>query len=113
MPRKTFSQSVAAGATFDAFSDSQYRYLPWPARVRVLAWTTAAGVLSQVLSGSESIQPESPVDIGASAAAHLPTVFEVDPLDFAAPAGDLIQLLFRNTTAGALSVMGVIDVNPR
>lgn len=113
MPRLTINQSVAAGATFDAFAASQYRYLPWPARVRVMGWTTATGVLFAALSGSETIQPESPVDIGAAAAGNLPTVFEVDPLDFAAPAGDLIQMLFRNTTAGALSVMAVIDVNPR
>ena len=112
MPRLTFNQSVAAGATFDAMNTSQYRYLPWPARVRILAWTTATGVLQSHLAGSETIQPESPVDIGGTAA-HLPTVFEVDPLDYAAAAGDLIQANFRNTTAGALSVMGIIDVNPR
>lgn len=112
MPRITVSQSVAAGATFDAFANSIYRYLPWHARIRVLAWTTAVGVLFQSLSGSELIQPETPVDIGAAAAGHLPTVFEVDPLDFAAPRGDLLQMLFRNTTAGALNVMAVIDVNP-
>jgi hypothetical protein len=113
MPRITVSQSVAAGATFDAFATSQYRYLPWPGRIRILGWTTAVGVLFQALSGSETIQPETPVDLGAAAVGHLPTVFEVDPLDFAAPAGDLIQLNFRNTTAGALNVMAVIDVNPR
>lgn len=113
MPRLTVNQSVAAGASFDAFAASQYRYLPWPARVRIIAWTTATGVLFSALSGSETIQPESPVDIGATAAAHLPSVFDVDPLDFAAPAGDLIQMVFRNTTAGALNVMAVIDVNPR
>jgi hypothetical protein len=113
MPRLTFSQSVAAGATFDPMQVSQYRYLPWPGRIRVLAWTTAVGVLQSHLCGSETIQPESPVDIGGAAAGNLPTVFEVDPIDYAAAAGDLIQANFRNTTGGALNVMGIIDINPR
>lgn len=112
MPRLAFSQSVAAGATFDAAATSQYRYLPWRARVRLLDWTTAVGVLLSVTAGSEQLQPESPIDIGGAAAGNLPTVFDVDPLDFIAAPGDLLQVNFRNTTAGALNVMGILDINP-
>jgi len=111
MPRITFNQSVAAGATFDALATSQYRYLPWRARVRILAWTTATGILQQHTAGSEVLQPETPVDAGA-VAAMLPTVFEVDPLDYIAAAGDLLQANYRNTTGGALAVLGLIDINP-
>lgn len=113
MPRLTFSQSIAAGGQFDPFTDWQYRYLPWPGRIRILGWTTAVGVTQEARAGSEQIQAPSPVDIGGGAAGNLPTVFDVDPLDYAAAAGDLISHLFRNTTAGALNVMGIIDVNPR
>jgi len=113
MPRRTFNQAVTAGATFDPFEAFQYRYLPWNARIRILVWATATGWTEQVLSGSETIQPAGPVDIGAAAAGHLPSVFDVDPLDFAAPAGDLIACVLTNTTAGTLNVMGIIDVNPR
>lgn len=112
MPRLTFSQSVAAGATFNPLQGWQYEYMPWRARVRLMAWTTAAGVLQSAITGSESIQVESPVDIGGAAAGNLPTVFDVDPLDFISPPGDRVAYNLRNTTGGALNVMGVIDVNP-
>ena len=112
MPRLTFNQSVAAGGTFDPFTTWQYRYAPYPARVRLLVWTTATGVTQQVRTGTEQIQDTSPVDAHGTAA-RLPTVFDVDPLDFACPAGDLLSLLLSNTTAGALNVMGILDLNPR
>lgn len=111
MPRLTFNTSIGAGATTDLMASSQYRYLPWRARVRILAQTTATGLTKQVTAGSEMIQPASPVD-GSGAAAKLPTVFTVDPLDFIAAAGDLLQVNVANTTAGALSVTAVIDINP-
>ena len=112
MPRRVFSTSIAGGASFDPFADYQYRYLPWPARVRILAWTTATGVTNQVRSGSEEIQVASPVPF-AAAATKVPSVFEVDPLDFAAPPGDLVSALFTNTPGAPLTVTGIVDVNPR
>lgn len=111
MPRLVVNQSIAAGATVDLFANSQYRYLPWHARVRIMLWSTATGVNLNVMSGSENIQPDGVLDNGA-AAGNIPTVFDVDPLDFVAPAGDLLQVNARNTTGGALVVTGLIDVNP-
>lgn len=111
-PRVQFSQSVAAGGTFDPFATSIYRYLPWAARLLLCAWTTATGVVVQALSGSELIQPEAPIDFGAPAAGRMPTFFNVQPLEFDAPPGDLLQVIFRNTTAGALTVSGFIDLTP-
>lgn len=111
MPRRCVVQSIAAGAQYDPFADYQYRYLPWRGSVRLMAWSSAVGVTLQVRSGSEEIQVVSPIDIGG-AAGNLPSAFDVDPLDFVAPAGDLISALFTNTTAGALSVGLVLDINP-
>jgi hypothetical protein len=112
MPRLTFSQSIAAGAQFDPWSNWQYRYLPWRGHIRVSAWTTAVGVTQEHRAGSEQLQAPSPVDIGGAAAGNLPTIFDVDPIDFVAAPGDLISSVFTNTTGGALNVMGIIDVNP-
>jgi hypothetical protein len=112
MPRLAFSTSVAAGATYRPLQGWTYEYLPWRALVRLLAWTTAVGVVCQANSGSEQLQPECPIDIGAGAAGNLPTTFEVDPLVFMAPGGDRLDLAIRNTTGGALNVMGFVDVNP-
>jgi len=111
MPRKTFVQSIAAAGVFDPFTDWQYRYAPYKCSVRIMAWTSAVGVTQNVKSGSEEIQVASPIDIGG-AAGNLPSAFDVDPLDFTAPAGDLMSCVFTNTTGGALTVDGVIDLNP-
>ena len=111
MPRFTFNTSIAAGATANPLAGWQYEYLPWNATVRLLAQTTATGVVLSIFSGSETIQAESPVDAGG-AVNVLPNAFKVEPLGFRAPGGDRLILNFRNTTAGALSVTGVIDVNP-
>lgn len=111
-PRIQFSQSIAAGGTFDPFTNSIYRYLPFDAHILVCAWTTATGVTVQSLSGSELILPVAPIDFGAPAAGRMPTFFNVQPLEFSAPQGDLLQLIFTNTTAGPLTVSGFIDLTP-
>ena len=111
MPRLTADVSIAAGATTNLAAGWQYEYLPWAAVVRVLAQTTATGVNLTIFSGSETIQQASPID--ASGAAHkLPVAFNVEPIGFRAPGGDRLQINATNTTAGALSVTAVIDVNP-
>ena len=73
--------------------------------------TTATGLNQQILTGTEQIQPATAID-GTGTAHKLPTPFTVTPLGFVAAAGDLLQVQVINTTAGALAVTGVIDVNP-
>ena len=111
-PRFQFSTSIPAGATVDLFAQSIYRYLPFSALLELYAWTTATGVFIQVLAGSELLQPESPIDFGAPAAGRMPTPFTVSPLTAEAAAADLIQVLARNSTAGALVVSGFMDLTP-
>jgi len=62
-------------------------------------------------SGSETIQERSPVQAGGTAGVT-PTEFTTAPLSFLAAAGDRLKLLLDNTTAGALTVDGVIIANP-
>jgi hypothetical protein len=112
MPRLTFSQSIAAAGTFDPFATWQYRYAPWPARVRILSWTTATGVTQQHRAGTEQIQDTTPVPFAAGGT-KIPSVFDVDPLDYSCAPGDLLSALFTNTTGGALTVTGILDINPR
>ncbi len=112
-PRVQFSQSVAAGGIFDPLQASIYRYLPFNAHISITSWTTAVGVFVQALSGSELILPEAPLDFGAPAAGRIPRAgFDVTSLEFSAPAGDLLQVIYRNSTAGALIVSGFIDFIP-
>lgn len=111
MPRLVVNRSIAAGASSDLFDVSQYRYLPWRARLRIMLWTTATGVLLSVTAGSTTIQPEGTLD-NTAAAGNMPTPFDVDPVEFIGAASDLVQITARNTTGGALVVTGVIDTDP-
>ncbi len=105
--------AIGAGLTFDPLQSSIYRYLPWAAHIAIVAWTTATGVRLTVLAGSELLVPEHNIEFGAAAAGRLPrSGFDVTPIEFTAARGDLLQTIFRNTTAGTLTVSGFIDFHP-
>jgi len=111
MPRLTFTQSVAAGATYQPLLGWQYEYLPFPAVVEILINATATGVVATVSSGSDQLMEESPVQAGGTAGV-MPSKLNVDPLTDAAAAGDRMKIQARNTTGGAITVNGVINVTP-
>ena len=112
MPQFPFSNSLTANQLgFNPLSGWQYEYLPWPASIILLVRTTAVGINMTMYSGSETIQERSPVQSGGTAGVT-PTEFTTAPLSFLAAAGDRLKLLLDNTTAGALTVDGVIIANP-
>lgn len=111
MPTFRYSQSVAAGATFDPLVNWQYRYLPWPGNVVVLAQATAVGVVNTLTSGSETIVEESPTQAGGTAGVT-PSQLNTPADIWQAAAGDLLKLLYRNTSGAAVTVDGVIEVEP-
>lgn len=112
MPQFPFSTSLAANQLgANPLSGWQYEYLPWPASIILLVRTTAVGINMTMYSGSETIQERSPVQAGGTAGVT-PTEFTTAPLSFLAAAGDRLKLLLDNTTAGALTVDGVVIANP-
>lgn len=111
MPQMSYSRSIAAGATDNPLSGAQYEFLPFPAIVRILQRTTATGVLCTVYSGSEAVQEESPVQSGGTAGVT-PSPLNTSPMEFFAPAGDRLKVVNRNTTAGALTVDTLIQIDP-
>jgi hypothetical protein len=113
MPSISFSRSIAAGAVDTPIAAIAWAYeqLPYPAQVRILVRTTAVGVLAAVMAGSESIQDETPVQSGGTAGVT-PSPLNTLPIEFVAGAGDRVSLRLRNTTAGALTVDGVVTVDP-
>lgn len=113
MPTLTFSRSIAAGATDTPLAATAWAYeqLPYPAQVRIMVRTTAVGVLAAVMAGSESIQDETPIQSGGTAGVT-PSPLNTTPIEFVAGAGDRLSLRMRNTTAGALTVDGLVQVDP-
>lgn len=111
MPRFPFTASVAAGATYQPLTGWQYEYLPFPAVIEVGLNATATGVVATVTSGSDVLQEESPVQAGGTAGV-IPSKLNTDFLSDQAAAGDRLKVSARNTTAGAITVNGVIIVTP-
>lgn len=113
MPSLAFSRSVAAGATDFPLSALAWAYeqLPYPGAVRVLLRTTATGVLARIQTGSEVVQDETPVQSGGTAGVT-PSPLNTIPVEFVAPPGDRLSIAIRNTTAGALTVDGVVQIEP-
>lgn len=112
MPQISFSQSIAAGATYNPCSGWQYEFLPWPAKVDILLRSTvAANVKAAVYSGSECIMEECPVQ-GGGTAGTTPSSLNTPSVSFLAAAGDKLKINCRNTDAGAQTVDGIIYVHP-
>lgn len=117
MPQMSFVKSLATtDVDYNPLAGWTYEYLPFAAHVRVIASTvtpTAAGnVTWAIYSGSECIQDKSPVPAGASAAGVMPSELNFPPVDFQAPAGDRIRLVFNTVDATARSIQGTVYINP-
>lgn len=105
------TQSIAAGAAVDVVAGWLYRRLPWPAILRTAYDATAVGMVATMTLGSDmQIGPEFPVPAGGTAGQF--PVEEAQFQDLLGAANDLITLLFRNTTAGAIDVNTVIKLAP-
>jgi len=111
MPSFTFSEDVLAGGTFLPLTGWQYEYLPWAAEVTVLARSEGIGQVNTYTSGSETIVEESPVQAGGTIGV-IPSPLNTPVQGWYAAAGDRLKLSYRNTTAGALFIDGIIEVTP-
>jgi len=111
MPSFTFTQSVAANATFEPLTGWQYVYLPWPAEVTVMARAAAVDMVRTYTSGSETIVEESPVQAGGTAGVT-PSALNTPVEGWHAAAGDLLKLRYRNTTGSAIALDGIIEIQP-
>ena len=117
MPQKNFSGSIATGASNDnIFSNWQYQYLPWPARLKLLirspngATVTPPGLVT-VTSGSETIAEESPVQAGGTPGVT-PAELNTAPVVWDAARSDFIKVKVRNTDTAAVVFDAIIYAFP-
>lgn len=111
MPVLTWTQSVAAGATFSPLNGWQYEYIPYGGSIQVLTNATAVGIVATITSGSDTLQERSPVSAGGTAGV-LPGALDVPVIVDQVAAGDRQKVLYENTTGGAVTVNGFIDYRP-
>lgn len=113
MPSLSFSRTVAGGASDFPLSALAWAFeqLPYPAVVRVLLRATGTGVVAKIRTGSEEVQDETNIQAGGTAGVT-PSPLNTTPTEFVAPAGDRLAIAVRNTTVGALTYDGLIQVEP-
>lgn len=111
MPSLMWTQSIAAGATFDPLDGWNYQYVPAPGVISILHNATAVGIVATVTSGSDQLLQEAPVPAGGVAGV-IPSSLNVPPVVDAVGPNDRQSIRYRNTSAGAVTVNGSIDYTP-
>jgi hypothetical protein len=108
MPSFVWSQSIAAGATFNPLDGWNYEFVPRPGVVKYLHRATATGLVATITSGSDQLLQEAPVPAGGTSG-QTPSEFNVAPIIDAVNAGDRQAVRYRNPTGGAIVIDGIID----
>jgi hypothetical protein len=114
MPAFSFSGALVANASGrDFLTGWQYRYLPWPALVKLIDNTTGAAnnVQRTIYSGSETIVQRCPVQVGGTAGVT-PAELNNAPHVWYAAGGDVLLILYDETAGATPTVNGIIYVNP-
>jgi hypothetical protein len=113
MPNLTWSQDVAAGATFEPLTGWQYEYSPWGGHIEIVHECEGVGVVCTISSGSDTLQERSPVSVERVAKeGALPSALEQLPVSDDIAAGDRIKIFYENTNAAARYVQGTIVLQP-
>jgi len=106
-----WSQSIAAGATFDPLLTWDYQTPDVDVAVEVIDRATAVGLLRQLKSGGQAITQEGPVQAGGTAGT-IPARLNTEPQTGRGYANKKLAAFYRNPTAGAITVDGMIIATP-
>jgi hypothetical protein len=109
--KRDISQSIAAGGTFDAFTDWDYETPDSPCMIEVLERATAVGLLSTIKAAGDTLKQESQVQAGGTAGTT-PARLTTEPVTGRAPAFQKIRAFYRNPTGGAITIDLLVILTP-
>jgi len=102
-----WSQSIAAGSTFNPLQDWQYETPDFDGMIEVFSRATAVGLLETITSAGDNLKQEGPVQAGGTAGT-LPARLTTEPVVGRASKFSKIRVAYRNPTGGAITVDGQI-----
>lgn len=106
-----WSQSIAAGATFNPLQDWQYETPDFDGMIEVFSRATAVGLVETISSAGDTLKQESPVQAGGTAGTT-PSRLNTEPVVGRAAKFQKIRIGYRNPTGGAITVDGQIVLSP-
>lgn len=107
-----WSQSIAAGATFNPLTTWDYETPDVDGEIEVLDKATAVGLVRAVKSAGDTIRQEDNVQAGGTAGVT-PSVLNTTPIVGRVGKFKKLSIPYRNPTGGAITVDGVITFVPR
>jgi hypothetical protein len=109
MPYFPWTQSIAAGGTFDPLETWGYQYTEKAGIIKVVHRATAVGLVASIFATSEQLGQEANVPAGGTSGVT-PSDFNVPPIVERVKAGKRLSIRYRNPTGGAIIVDGAIDL---
>lgn len=106
-----WTQSIAAGATFNPLTDWQYESPNFSGMFEIFSRATAAGLVEGVSSAGETMKQESPVQAGGTAGVT-PSRLNSEAVVGRSLPNQKIRIGYRNPTGGAITVDGQIILVP-
>lgn len=106
-----WSQSIAAGSTFNPLTDWQYETPQFLGMIEVFSKATAVGLVETISSAGDTLKQEAPVQ-AAGVAGTTPARLTTEAVVGRAMAGQKIRIGYRNPTGGAITVDGLIVLTP-
>lgn len=106
-----WSQSIAASGTFEPLASWVNETPDADVMIEVLERATAVGLVSSISSGQQFIKQEAPVQAGGTAGTT-PNRQNTEPVTGRGTAFAKLRVFYRNPTAGAITVDGVVNLVP-
>jgi len=103
-----FTQSIAAGATFDAADVWNYQYIPKNGAIKCTARATAVGLLATFQATARTLLQDSPVQAGGTSGVT-PNDFTTQGTVAKVKQGERMSFRFRNPTVGAITIDGFLE----